>query len=230
MRSNSFRTSPCCSGSVGSSRKSTRGLVASARAISTMWRCASESSATRLLIGMRSSSVATRARSRSASTPPPGPAERRRRKLKIFQNRQIGRQSRMLIDNRDAVLPHLTRIGRFDVFAAVVDGAGIGPQHACGNADQRRFPGAVFADDGMNLAGHDEDVDAFERLHRAEALSDVGERHDRHVRRGHRRCRDRRRYALRNRRAISGSATPPSTMIASAKSSAELPKPSAVTS
>ena len=95
----------------------------------------------------------------------------------------------MLIDNRNAVLPHLTRIGRIYVLAAVIDGAGIGPQHASGNADQRRFTGAVFANDGMNLAGHDEDIDAFQRLNRAEALADIGERHNRHVRRDYRRRR-----------------------------------------
>ena len=95
----------------------------------------------------------------------------------------------MLIDNRNAVLPHLMRIGRFYVFAAVINGAGIGPQHASGDADQRRFTGAVLANDGMNLAGHDEDVDAFQRLDRAKALADIGERHNRHVRRDYRRCR-----------------------------------------
>ena len=95
----------------------------------------------------------------------------------------------MLIDDRDAVLPHLTRIGRFYVFAAVIDGAGVGLQHAGGDADQGRFTGAVFADDGMNLAGHDEDIDAFQRLDRAETLADVGQRHNRHMRRDYWRCR-----------------------------------------
>ena len=102
-------------------------------------------------------------------------------------------------------------------------------EHAGGNADQRRFAGAVLADDGMHLARHDQDIDAFERLHRAEALAQVGERHDRHVRRDRRTWLHPRRYAWRSRRVISGSATPLSTMIASAKSSAEPPKPSAVT-
>ena len=142
-------------------------------AISTTWRCASDNSPTRLLIGMRSSSVAIRASMRSASAAPPGSRQRRRRQLKIFQHRQIGRQRRMLIHDRDAVLAHLPRIGRADVLAVVVDGAGIGVQHAGSDADQRRFAGAVLADDGVNLAGHDQHVDAFERLHRPETLAHV---------------------------------------------------------
>ncbi len=89
----------------------------------------------------------------------------------------------MLIDDRHAVLAHLPRVRRLDIFAGVVDAAGIGSQHAGGNADQRRFAGAVLADDGMNLAGHDQNVDAFERLHRAEALAHAGKRHHRHMRR-----------------------------------------------
>ena len=102
--------------------------------------------------------------------------------LKIFQDGQVGRERRMLIDDRHAVLSHLPRIGRVNVLAVVIDGAGIGTQHAGGDASQRRFTGAVLADDGMNLAGHDKDIDTFQRLHRTKALAQVGERHDRHVR------------------------------------------------
>ena len=160
------------------------GWVARAHAISTICRCASDNSATRLLTGMRNSSVAIRARMRSASAAPPGPASDRRRELKIFQHGQVGRQRRVLIDDGNAVLAHLPRIGRVHMLAVVIDGAGIGTQHAGGNADQRRFAGAVLADDGMNLAGHDNDINTFERLHRAEALAHVGKRHDRHVRGG----------------------------------------------
>jgi hypothetical protein len=113
--------------------------------------------------------------------------KRRRRELKVFQHGKIGRERRVLIDDRHAVLAHLARIGRVHVLAVVIDGAGIGTQHAGGNANQRRFTGAVLADDGMNLAGHDKDINTFERLHWAKALAQIGERHDRHVRRDRRR-------------------------------------------
>ena len=110
--------------------------------------------------------------------------ERRRRKLKIFQHGQIGRQRRMLIHDRDAVLAHLPRIGRADIFAVVIDGAGIRAQNAGGDPDQRRFAGTVLADDGMNLARVNQNIDALERAHRTETLADVRKRHHRHVRRG----------------------------------------------
>ena len=112
------------------------------------------------------------------------PGQRRRGELQIFQYGQIGRQRRMLIHHRYAVLAHSARVGRVDMLAAVIDGASIGVQHAGGNSDQRRLAGAVLADDGVDLAGINEDVDAFERLHRTEALAQAGERHHRDVRRG----------------------------------------------
>ena len=111
---------------------------------------------TRLLIGMRSSAVAIRARMRVGRRGAARSGERRRGELKIFQHGQIGRQRRVLIDHRDADLAHPPRIRRLDVLAVVMDGAGVGLQHAGGDADQRRFAGAVLADDGVDLAGHDE--------------------------------------------------------------------------
>ena len=116
--------------------------------------------------------------------------QRRRGQLKIFQHGQIRRQRRVLIHRRDAVLAHPPRVGRLDVLAVVIDGAGVGLQHSGGDADQRRLAGAVLADDGVNLAGHDQHVDAFQRLNRAKALAQAGERHQRHV------CRDRWRSCL----------------------------------
>ncbi len=115
-----------------------------------------------------------------------GGGELRRGKLQVFQDGQVRRERRVLIDDGDAVFQHQARARRLDILAVVIDRAGVGPQHAGGNGDQRRFAGAVLADDGMNFAGHDQNVDAFERLHRAEALAHGGERHDRDVRRGDR--------------------------------------------
>ena len=81
-----------------------------------------------------------------------GGGELRRGELQVFQNGQIGRQRRVLVDDGDAVFQHQARVGALTYLPSIIDGAGIGAQHAGGNGDQRRFAGAVLADDGMNLA------------------------------------------------------------------------------
>ena len=115
------------------------------------------------------------------------PCEHRGRELKIFQHCQVVCERRMLIHDTDAVLTHSRRVRRRNVLAVVIDGTGIGAQNAGSDADQRGFARAIFADNGMNLSGHDEDVDALQCVHRTEAFADTGQCHNRNVRRG-RRC------------------------------------------
>jgi hypothetical protein len=49
--------------------------------------------------------------------------------------------------------------------------AAIGTPDAAQNADQRGFAGAILADDGMDLAGADVEVDAVEGDRRAEMFA-----------------------------------------------------------
>ena len=51
--------------------------------------------------------------------------------------------------------------------------AAVGRVEAIGDAHGRRLPGAVLADDGVNGAGLDRDVDVVVGEHAAEALGDV---------------------------------------------------------
>ena len=137
--------------------------------ISTTWRWASESSATRRLIGMRSSSVAIRRQDAVGRLGAARSRQRRRGQLQVFQRGQIRRQRRVLHTPPRRRLAHPPRVRRLDVVAVVIDGAGVGLQHAGSDADQRRLAGAVLADDGVNLAGHDQHVDTLQRLNRAES-------------------------------------------------------------
>src|SRR5579863_2912723 len=46
---------------------------------------------------------------------------------------------------------------------------------ACENFDECRLAGAVLADEGMNLGGHDRQVDAIQRNRAEEALSEASD-------------------------------------------------------
>ena len=56
------------------------------------------------------------------------------------------------------------------------DLARVGPMHAAENADQRRFAGAVLADQRVDFARHHVEIDAVERARRAEAAWQCRER------------------------------------------------------
>ena len=59
--------------------------------------------------------------------------------------------------------------------------AGVGMIGAGDDPDERRFAGAVLADECMHLAGRQIERDAPERVHAAEGLVDAVSREDSHV-------------------------------------------------
>ena len=163
----------------------TCGSPSSERAIATDWRCPPESSAD-LRADARASSPASESQQlaalllhrdlvepRSAGRPARAPRGRgtgSRRRRGCRTARGPGRRSRS---------PSCARVaGRVDRAPARRRSANspssAGPMPDDG-LDERRLAGAVVADEGDDLAGVDVEVDAVERLHRAEALADAAQ-------------------------------------------------------
>jgi hypothetical protein len=57
--------------------------------------------------------------------------------------------------------------------AVQADGAGIAPNHTSENFHQRRFAGAVFANQSDNFMLMNFEIDILERAHAGEALGDT---------------------------------------------------------
>jgi len=108
---------------------------------------------------------------------------------KIRGNGEMRTKDHFLMNSIDAVIDRFVRRGERNRLAFPIHFATGAHVDSGEQLDQRRLAGTVFANDGMNLTRQDKDIDALERLDRAEALADVGERHNRHVRRDYRRCR-----------------------------------------
>ena len=64
---------------------------------------------------------------------------------------------------------------RSDRFATETELTLIGGMHAGENLDERGFPGAVLAEERMDLAGANGEVHRRERHHAREALADAAE-------------------------------------------------------
>ncbi len=93
---------------------------------------------------------------------------------------EVGREGQFLVDHGDAEPPRLQRPGRRIRHAAQSHPAAIGPLGAAEDFHERRFAGAVFADQRMDLAGAQCQIDAAQGVRRAETLAHVG-----HLEMGH---------------------------------------------
>ena len=91
----------------------------------------------------------------------------------VLRDRQIGHHVELLMDDRDArllgVADGTEPCGR----ALVLVDAGEGGVDAGDDLDQRRLPGAVLADEGVDLPWSEVQGDSFESLHAWEGLGDV---------------------------------------------------------
>jgi len=90
------------------------------------------------------------------------------RNQEIFEHREILERTRYLKRAPDA--GDATGAGRRarDVLAVEMHGAGIGPQHAGDEIEQRRLAGAVWSDDAKRFAARDFKRDAVHRFERTE--------------------------------------------------------------
>jgi hypothetical protein len=90
-----------------------------------------------------------------------------------------GNHRQVLVDRGDAAIERVARAGHHDRLAVDQDLALGRLMHARERLDQRRFAGAVVAEQAHHLARVHLHRDAVERDHRAEALDDLPQLHQR---------------------------------------------------
>ena len=105
-------------------------------------------------------------------------AAKRRRSIdrseqKILRDRQLAHQRVVLIDDGEAELPRLQRIGGDEGLAHDHHPALVGDDRAAGNAEERALARAVLAEHGVDLARPAFEIDPVERLHARIALRDA---------------------------------------------------------
>jgi hypothetical protein len=81
----------------------------------------------------------------------------------------------VLVHHADAMADRLARGTDSDWLAVDADLTSVGFIKAVQNRHQRRFAGAVLADDAMNHSAFDDQVDVIVGVNRAEALIDADE-------------------------------------------------------
>ena len=107
----------------------------------------------------------------------------------VFRHRQRRHERGFLVDAGDAVAPFLSLGDARRIFSAEADAAGVRGNDAGQHADQRRFAGAVSADQRAQIACRHAHRDVAERLAGAETFRDARHLDDR--RPGRRGVRDR---------------------------------------
>ena len=92
--------------------------------------------------------------------------------IDVLADRQVGEQRLLLEHHADALAVGVG--GAFDArrLAGDEDLAGVGLIDAAQDLHQRRFAGAVLADQADDLSGLDLDRDVLQRVHAGEALVD----------------------------------------------------------
>ena len=91
----------------------------------------------------------------------------------VFRNRERGNEAQLLRNGGDARVDRIVRIAEMTRLAIDRDLAGVRPVHAAEDADQRRFSGAVLADQRVDFARHHVEIDVVQRARRAEVLADA---------------------------------------------------------
>ena len=90
----------------------------------------------------------------------------------VLRDRHVGRQGEFLVDGHDAAPLRVMRRRQLDAIAGQLDRPGIGLLRPGQDLEQRRLPGAVLAEQRMDLAGAHREVDVVERLDAGKALGD----------------------------------------------------------
>ena len=91
----------------------------------------------------------------------------------VLRHRAMRQQAQLLVDDADACAPGGDRVRKRDLSSIEPDGPAVGPVNAAEDLDQRRFPRAVLAAEGVNLAARAAEADGVERLHAWKRLTDV---------------------------------------------------------
>src|ERR1700738_3212191 len=100
-------------------------------------------------------------------------AQRRIAEPNILGNRQRRDQAQLLRDGYNARRNRVVRTGKIARPPGNENAPAVGTAHATQNADQGGLAGAILADDGVNFAGVDFEVDMVERNIGFESLADI---------------------------------------------------------
>ncbi len=103
----------------------------------------------------------------------PGDDARQLAQEDVLGDRQVGRQGGLLVDHRDAMRGGDPRVVGRDRRAVDEDRAAVGRDLARQHPHQRRLAGAVLAEERVDLAGLEIEVDPLQRAHAAERPRDV---------------------------------------------------------
>ncbi|MEY9883986.1 hypothetical protein ABIA43_005520 [Bradyrhizobium sp. USDA 328] len=90
----------------------------------------------------------------------------------VLRHRQVRQQVDLLVDGGDAGPKRRLGRARRDLFTTDPDNAGISRKNAGDDLDQRGLAGAVLAEQRMDLAGAQREVDLLQGTHGAKALAD----------------------------------------------------------
>ena len=93
--------------------------------------------------------------------------------LDVLRRRHGRHQARLLVDHADAGGERVARLLEIDRLAVDIDFARGQPDRARDRLAQRRLAGAVLADQRMDLAGKEIEIDAFDGVHAAIDLAAV---------------------------------------------------------
>ena len=91
----------------------------------------------------------------------------------VLGHRAVGQQVELLVDDPDAGGLRRVRVAERDLLAVDADRPVVGRVDAGEHLHQRRLAGAVLADDRVDLAGAQVEVDAVQHLDADEALADA---------------------------------------------------------
>ena len=93
-------------------------------------------------------------------------------KEKILLDRQLRHQAEFLEHRTDPHHPRRVRLEANETAAAELELAGVGSEGASDDVDQGRFAGAVLAEQHVDLAGPEVEIDVVQCQHAREALGD----------------------------------------------------------
>ena len=96
-------------------------------------------------------------------------------KRDVFEHRHRFEQREVLEHHADAEPASRARIGDADGRAVEDDLALVGRDDAVDHLDERRFPRAVLAEERVNLAGLDAQIDVVVRADAGKGFADAGE-------------------------------------------------------
>ena len=96
--------------------------------------------------------------------------------IQVLGDRAVGEQVELLVDDADAGMARLQGMGEGDHLTVEGDRATARLMSAGDDLHQRRLAGSVLADDGMDLAGDDVEVDIGEHRYAVETLRHAAQR------------------------------------------------------